>query len=702
MKAKKQSSPKTPKQLLRKIKELRAELTSEKEVSGSSDPERAEGEPIPYSLLLENLGQGAASIDKNGTILFANEDLADILNLPLQKVIGSPLKKYVIPADWPRLAGLVQKAAKKISGKNFTFYVPGRRLVPVRISAAAGPQGIGLIVRDLSREKENEEILAEAQVSRAILLNARQIVVVCDAEGRILRTSTYTFHHCKSVLGRPFDEALPMKILRCGKVDRPFSIFEVLKGTRVFVNQEVLFQSSWGDFFMLLNARASSENKKVLGCVLILTDITDRKRAEERLQEAQTRLQADLDAMTTLQNLNAQSAHEENLDLVLAEIVDAAISISGADFGNIQLLDRDASDLTIMAQRGFSKPWVDYWNGIGKGLGSCGLALKRGERVIVEDVEQHPVFTGKPGLEVQLKAGVRACQSTMLVSRSGKTLGVLSTHYKRPYRPDDRILQLLDILSSQAADIIDRAQAEQALKRYRDELEDRVQERTAKLAESEERLRSLASELIKAQETERKRIAHELHDSLAAQLAAIKYRLERKLKGGESSDNRITLEEIIQDVQNANLETRRIMANLRPSVLDDLGIIPALSWFARETQKTYPGKTVEITQRVEERDIPEELKIVIFRVIQESVTNAARHGNAERILISLERRNGWLRASVNDNGKGFDSDKIGEKSENGGIGLDSMQQRVDSTGGIFSISSSPGQGTTVKAEWRIG
>ncbi len=251
-------------------------------------------------------------------------------------------------------------------------------------------------------------------------------------------------------------------------------------------------------------------------------------------------------------------------------------------------------------------------------------------------------------------------------------------------------------------DITERKKMEEALRRSRDELEIRVKERTAKLQESEVRLRVLASELINAQETERKRIAHELHDSLAAQLAAIKYRLERKRKGGESPDNPGTLDEIIEDVHNANVETRRIMANLRPSVLDDLGILPALSWFSRETEKTYPGTLIECLTDIEEREVPEELKIVLFRVVQESVTNAIRHGKSNRIQIRLEKNHPWLRLRVDDNGKGFNSVKLGEKSENGGIGLDSMQQRVDSTGGIFSLTSTPGKGTTVKAEWGIG
>jgi len=171
-----------------------------------------------------------------------------------------------------------------------------------------------------------------------------------------------------------------------------------------------------------------------------------------------------LDAMTRLQQLGTVFVREGELEPVLGEIVDAAIAISGANFGNIQILDPKSSELKIMAHRGFPEWWIDYWNSVTKGQGACGTALEQGARIIVDNVEQSPIFIGTPALEIQLKADVRAVQSTPLVSRSGRPLGIFSTHYKTPHRPDDNELRLLDLLASQAADIIERAQAEEALR----------------------------------------------------------------------------------------------------------------------------------------------------------------------------------------------------------------------------------------------
>ncbi len=306
-----------------------------------------------------------------------------------------------------------------------------------------------------------------------------------------------------------------------------------------------------------------------------------------------------------------------------------------------------------------------------------------------------------PGNELPLVQSLRKAQCVLdremvIRRRDGSEVTVLAR--SAPVLDDQgRVISAVATL----LDITKRKRIEEDLRRSHDDLEMRVTERTAKLQDSEARLRSLASQLIDAQETERKRIAHELHDSLAAQLAAVKYRVEYRFKHTGSDENSTAMEETIQDIQDAITETRRIMANLRPSVLDDLGIVPALSWFCSETEKSYPGTSVQFTQSIQEEEIPEELKIVLFRIVQESVTNAIRHGKSSRIWIDLERNVVWLRLIVKDEGKGFNAVKPREPFGSGGIGLNSMQQRVESTAGMFSVTSTPGKGTTVKAEWKI-
>jgi PAS domain S-box-containing protein len=186
------------------------------------------------------------------------------------------------------------------------------------------------------------------------------------------------------------------------------------------------------------------------------SEITEHKRAEEHLM-------FELEAMTRLQKLGARFVRERKLGASLGEVVETAIAIADADFGNIQLVDSATGTLRIVAQRGFPQWWIDYWNEVSVGQGACGAALERGERVVVEDIEQSPIFAGTRVRQVQLKAGVRAVQSTPLIGWSGQLLGVFSTHYKVPYRPDARALKLLDLLAGQVADFIERAKTEEAV-----------------------------------------------------------------------------------------------------------------------------------------------------------------------------------------------------------------------------------------------
>jgi signal transduction histidine kinase/CheY-like chemotaxis protein len=155
---------------------------------------------------------------------------------------------------------------------------------------------------------------------------------------------------------------------------------------------------------------------------------------------------------------------EVGLAAVLDQIVEAAGAISDADFGTIQIVDPVSNDLPIVAHLGFEEWWLRYWERVSEAQGLCGTVRECRERIVVEDVESSPFFMGTPGLEIQRRAGVRACQTTPLIGRSGKILGMLSTYYRKPGRPDDRALRLLDLLARQASDIIEGVQAEEALR----------------------------------------------------------------------------------------------------------------------------------------------------------------------------------------------------------------------------------------------
>ncbi|MBX3622767.1 MAG: response regulator [Rhizobacter sp.] len=184
-------------------------------------------------------------------------------------------------------------------------------------------------------------------------------------------------------------------------------------------------------------------------------------------------------------------ASDQALGPLLEKICDPAIALPEADFGNIQLVDPASSGLRIVVQRGFPAWWVEFWNELAQGEGACGAALKTRSRVIVTDVEASPLFVGKPALTMQLRADVRAVQSTPLVTRDGRFVGLISTHFKVPHRPPERVLAWLDVLARLSADLIDNGQSAAALR----ESESRFRATQARFVEEQQRLETLLQAL---------------------------------------------------------------------------------------------------------------------------------------------------------------------------------------------------------------
>jgi signal transduction histidine kinase len=140
--------------------------------------------------------------------------------------------------------------------------------------------------------------------------------------------------------------------------------------------------------------------------------------------------------------------------------------------------------------------------------------------------------------------------------------------------------------------------------------------------------------------------------------------------------------------------------DLHPSMLEDLGVIATIGWFCRQYQSVYSWVHIEKDISIEESDIPESLKIVIFRVIQEALHNIAKHSQSEYVDLSLSHSSSAITLTVEDNGSGFDVQPVlsrgaGEK----GLGLTSMRERVQLSGGVFSIESTIGEGTVIRASW---
>jgi PAS domain S-box-containing protein len=213
----------------------------------------------------------------------------------------------------------------------------------------------------------------------------------------------------------------------------------------------------------------------------------------------------------------------------------------------------------------------------------------------------------------------------------------------------------------------------------------------------------LSAQHLSIQENERRRIAADLHDGLGQTLSLVKLSIEeaaRSARACAADKAAAILDRLAPTVQSALAELRRMSMNLRPSALDELGILATLAWYLREIEAACPGIRLERDISVKESDVPEMLKISIFRIVQEATSNALKHAGAERLKVSLANERDSLELLIEDTGSGFDAAMLaGHRGFDRGLGMQSMKERAGLSGASFEIKSAPGEGTSICVRW---
>jgi len=419
------------------------------------------------------------------------------------------------------------------------------------------------------------------------------------------------------------------------------------------------------------------------GEVLVLSsiaDITERKQAE--LEQHR------------LHQLAMMPLSKATMNELLAAIVETAITITQADFGNIQLVDAGSSDLKIAAQRGFPQSWIDYWNTVSKGRGTCGTALETGERIIVEDVEQSPIFSDKDR-EMQRKAGVRAVQSTPLISRSGTLIGMFSTHYRKPNRPDTRTLQVLDLLTRQATDIIAQVLAEQDRARH---------------LQVEQQARAEADAANNSKDMFLARVSHELRTPLNALMG-----WARMLRDGNVPPDRMShgiaaidrngdvLNKLVEDlVDMSRIATGKLQLDRHP-----LDIAAVVQESVSLLEPAANAKHIQVETNINAGQITVDgdatrLRQVVWNLVSNAIKFTPPNGT---VALTLRLVRDHVDIRVADTGQGIAADFLqhvfepfaqADSSGQGlGLGLAIVHQLVKAhDGSISAASPGPGAGAT--------
>ena len=219
--------------------------------------------------------------------------------------------------------------------------------------------------------------------------------------------------------------------------------------------------------------------------------------------------------------------------------------------------------------------------------------------------------------------------------------------------------------------------------------------------EGRQRLQALSHRLMKVQEVERRELALDLHDEIGQALTVLKVNLQECQRLSRSSAGASTLTDSLQIVDRMLMAVRNLALDLRPSLLDDLGLGPALQWHLKRQAVRFKWK-VECTGKAIHKRYPEDLEIACFRVAQEAVTNIGRHAQATHVRVSLDEHDGILELQVKDDGSGFNPTRALAKAKKGkSLGLVGMGERVRLVNGKITVVSSLGLGTVVRASFPL-
>jgi PAS domain S-box-containing protein len=246
-------------------------------------------------------------------------------------------------------------------------------------------------------------------------------------------------------------------------------------------------------------------------------------------------------------------------------------------------------------------------------------------------------------------------------------------------------------------DLTSQKQAEERLQRAHDTLEERVQDRTTELADANAQLQEALRAVVTAQEDERRRVARELHDQLGQSVSALRLGLATLTDLAQPRTHPPdTVTRLQQLAAQLDEDVDRLALQLRPSALDDLGLLAAVQQYVDEWSERNQIPTDIQINGLEQARLPAELEIVVYRVIQEALTNVTKHANAQYVSIVLERRSDQVRLIVEDDGRGFDAEPMQHSRDvERRLGLLGMRERVALANGTFTLESTPERGTSI-------
>ncbi len=615
------------------------------------------------TVILNATVEAMALLDKNLKLIWANRVCAERIGRPSQQLAGRYC--YEIWANrrepcvgCPTLktieAGRMEQAEIVTSDGKTWFH----RSYPVQ-DANGHIENIVSTALDITERKQHEEKLWEhAQVLDQI----HDSVISTDLDGYVVTWNK----GAERIFGYSAEEALGKHISFVYPPDQheflQHEVIEPLKKRGLYEIEVKMRRKSNEDFYAHLSlSLLKNKGDLEIGMIGSSVDLTERIRLEEQLRRSRDELELRVQERT--KKLREEIAQRKQAEEALKESENRFVLFMKHLPGSAFIKDREGTILYVneYVEKMYNCKVEDFLGKTGKDFWPPELAAR------IREDDDHVISTG--GTIERIEE----------VEHGGKWIPFLT--FKFPiFRPG-----LPPLIGGISIDITERKRAEEALR------------------ESEKRLRFLSSQLITAQEQERKRVASELHDGLGSALSGIKFKVETILhQRGENKLKAIEkqLESVVPMIQEVIREVRRIQTDLRPATLDSLGVLATIRGACRRFQTIYPPISIQEEEDIQEEEIPAWLKIVIYRIFQEALNNVGKHSRADLVNLSLRKRDGKTELVIQDNGRGFDvNEALSRSSSIRGLGLTSMRERAELSGGSFTVESTVGKGTIVRVSW---
>ena len=618
-----------------------------------------------FRTIFEQALVGMVQVELDGGSLRFNDRFCEILGYTRQELLGADFRDILLPEDLERD---LERGARMLDGELRGYSEEKRirrrdgsvawiNLTVSLIYSSSEPQCFIAVVEDITERRKAEDALSRSEILyRSVVEQAAENIFLVDVETKRILEANDALSRS---LGYAPEELKRMTLYDIiahdrNSIDR--NVKRVVEAGRCFIGERQYLRKDGSLVDVEVNVSVIPYEGRDALCI-VAHDVTERKRAEENLRRSLSALLGLREAGQVLgSTLSSDEIVSRLLEIMrgVAHLVAAVISVRNED-----------GELRIWRSAGL------------EGLRSRTRFEREAEAArlaTLEEGEQRLFRLYDLGFENNHLVGL--CLPLRVKDR---VVGVLEA-YGRESLADSDTVELLSSLASQATSALENA-------RLYEQLEER-----------ERVLQDLVGKLLRAQEEERRRVAYEVHDGLAQVAVAAHQRLQafaRRHSPGTERGRR-DLERILRLVRSTVSDARRIIANLRPTALDDLGLAAALAVEVETLRED--GYQVDYEENLGDERLPDTVEIALFRIGQEALTNARKHAHTRRVRIRLRCGRDEAHLEIQDYGRGFDPGLAsGESGPGERVGLAGMRERVGALGGELEIHSRPDAGTFIAA-----